>query len=220
MEDNNNQTSLARLQTSLQTEYSAAIQKYGKEYSDFLRQYPTLGRRSEFYQSIYAAVKEEGMSLVQIDNRFSKGASEWWLKVMLIEMFSFLGAMESVTAFQIKGIAARIRKEYYFLTPSELSYFFYSFSMGDYGKLYVGRTINPQDVLSGIRDFASELIEQRRIFYERKNIEKLTDEKKEGISYDQWKKEKGLPQDYDIFKKLSDKMNVSSETKEENNNKQ
>ena len=157
----NNQTSLTRLQTSLQTEYNTAVQKFGSGYVDFLKQYPTLRKRDELINSAYDAVKKGGMSLVQIDNHFAKGASEWWIKVMLIDLLTFLGAMDSVTSYQVKGIAARIRQEYYHLTPSELTHFFYSFSMGDYGKLYAGRTVNPQDILIGLKEYMYHLYEQR-----------------------------------------------------------
>ena len=145
MEDN--QTSLTRLQTSLQTEMQSVVQKYGENYVRFLHTYPTLRKRGELITTAYDAVKKGGMSLVQIDNHFAKGASEWWIKVMLIDLLTFLGAMESVTSFQVKGIAARIRQEYYHLTPSELTHFFYFFLIGDYGKLYTGRTVNPHDIL-------------------------------------------------------------------------
>src|SRR5574344_350533 len=139
----NNQTSLTRLQTSLQTEYQTAVQKFGNGYVDFLKQYPTLRKRDELLSTAYEAVRKGGMSLVQIDNHFGDGASEWWIKVMLVDLLTFLGAMETISPFQVKGIAARIRQNYYSLTPSELTYFFYTFSMGDYGKLYSGSKINP-----------------------------------------------------------------------------
>ena len=44
-QQDNNQTSLTRLQTSLQTEYNTAAQKCGSGYVDFLKQYPTLRKR-------------------------------------------------------------------------------------------------------------------------------------------------------------------------------
>lgn len=199
MEDNNNQTSLIRLQTSLQTEYQTAVQKFGEGYVGFLKQYPTLRKRSELITSAYEAVRQGGMSLVQIDNRFSKGASEWWIKVMLIELLTFLGAMESVTPFQVKGIASRIRQEYYHLTPSELTYFFYSFSMGDYGKLYAGRTVNPQDILIGLKEFMLRLYE-KRVQYDndQKQIQlekEREDSRKNAVSFDKWKELRGIDKD-------------------------
>ena len=195
-----NQTSLAKLQTSLQTEYQTAVQKFGSGYVDFLRQYPTLRKRNELITSAYDAVKQGGMSLVQIDKHFSKGASEWWIKVMLIDLLTFLGAMDSVTPFQVKGIASRIRQEYYHLTPSELTYFFYSFSMGDYGKLYAGRTVNPQDILIGLKEYMYHLYEQRAQYdsdqRKIKQEQELEQSKREAVDFEQYKKLKGLPEDY------------------------
>lgn len=200
MEQDNNQTSLTRLQTSLQTEYQTAVQKFGSGYVDFLKQYPTLRKRSELINTIYDAVKEGGMSLVQIDNHFNKGASEWWIKVMLIDLFTFLGAMESVTPFQVKGIASRIRQEYYHLTPSELTYFFYSFSMGDYGKMYSGRSVNPQDILIALKEYMHQLYE-KRVQYDNdqkriKQEQEAEQSRRGAVDFEEYKRLKGLPKDY------------------------
>ena len=196
----NNQTSLTRLQTSLQTEYNTAVQKFGSEYVDFLKKYPTLRKRGELISTAYDAVKKGGMSLVQIDNHFSKGASEWWIKVMLIDLLTFLGAMESVTSFQVKGIASRIRQEYYHLTPSELTHFFYSFSMGEYGKLYAGRTVNPQDILIGLKEYMYHLYEQRAQYdsdqRKIKREQELEQSKREAVDFEEYKRLKGLPKGY------------------------
>ena len=198
--DNSNRNSLTRSTTSSQNDLQAVIQKYGSGYRDFLSKYPTLRNRQELISSAYEAVSQGGMSLAQIDRYFTKGASEWWIKYMLIELFTFLGAIESVTSFQIKGMAARIRHEYYHLTPSELTYFFYSFSMGDYGKLYSGRNVNPQDILIGLKTYMSELFE-KRVEYDnhQKQIQQEKDDEKarrEAIPFDEYRKLKGLPGSY------------------------
>ena len=198
MEDN--QTSLTRLQTSLQTEMQSVVQKYGEDYLRFLRAYPTLRKREELITTARRAVREGGMSFAQIDNYFSKGASEWWIKVMLIDLLTFLGAMDSVTSYQVKGIAARIRQEYYHLTPSELTHFFYSFSMGDYGKLYAGRTVNPQDILIGLKEYMYHLYEQRAQYdsdqRKIKQEQDLEQSKREAVDFEEYKRLKGLPKDY------------------------
>lgn len=207
MEDN--QISLARSQTSLQTEYQTAIQKFGSGYVDFLKRYPTLRKRSELITSAYGAVKQGGMSLVQIDNHFSKGASEWWIKVMLIDLLTFLGAMNSVTPFQVKGIASRIRQEYYHLTPSELTYFFYSFSMGDYGKMYSGRSVNPQDILIALKEYMYQLYE-KRVQYDNdqkrvRQEQEAEQARREAVDFEEYKRLKGLPKDYkNPFERLKD----------------
>ena len=60
-QQDNNQTSLTRLQTSLQTEYNTAVQKFGSGYAGFLKQYPTLRKRDELINTAYDAVKKGGM---------------------------------------------------------------------------------------------------------------------------------------------------------------
>lgn len=178
----------------------SVVQKYGEDYLRFLRAYPTLRKREELITTARRAVREGGMSFAQIDNYFSKGASEWWIKVMLIDTLSFLGAMENITSFQVKGLASRIRQEYYFMTPSELTYFFYSFSMGDFGEMYTGKNINPQRLLIALKSCNSTL-QEKRIDHEKEKarIKKEKEEeqdRREAVDFEQYKKLKGLPDDY------------------------
>lgn len=150
-----------RQQSSSQSELGQVLSKFGEGYSDFLQRYPTLQKRTDLITSYIEAVRNEGKALSVHDRVYGKGASEWWLKYMLIELFTFLGAMDSVSVYQVKAIAARIRAEYYYMTPDELTYFFYSFSLGDYGKLYAGRTVNPQDILIALRRYSKDVFEAR-----------------------------------------------------------
>ena len=119
---------------------------------------------------------------------------------MLIDTLSFLGAMENITSFQVKGLASRIRQEYYSMTPSELTYFFYSFSMGDFGEMYTGKNINPQRLLMALKS-CNEKMQEERIAYEtdkeriRKEME-VEKDKREAVDFEQYKKLKGLPKDY------------------------
>ncbi len=193
MQDNNNQ--LTRQQQSSQADIASAVARFGKGYMDFLWKYPALSKRKDMITTAHEAVERGGLSLVEIDKRFSDGASEWWLKKMLIELFTFLGAFDSVTVYQVNALSARIRQEYYHLTPDELTNFFYSFSLGDYGKLYAGRTVNPQDILIGLKDFMYILFEQRALVDGEKLAKKQKQEaieaKKNAISWEEYCKRKG-----------------------------
>lgn len=155
----------ARSQTSSTDERQAAVARFGPGYDAFLLRYPTIQRRNDTIHSVHDAVYRGGHSLAEIDRIFKPGASEWWLRFMLVEMMSFLGAMETVSAYQVRGLAARIRQEFYFLTPDELTYFFYAFPLGSYGKLYASRTVNPQDILMAVTRYAHDVFEQRAARY-------------------------------------------------------
>lgn len=63
-----------------------------------------------------------------------------------------IGAIDATTPYQFKAMAQRIRQEYYHLTPSELTRFFYEFSMGEYGEIYVGKTVNPQKLFIALEN--------------------------------------------------------------------
>ena len=119
---------------------------------------------------------------------------------MLIDTFSFIGAMENIATFQVKGLAARIRQEYYFMTPSELTYFFYSFSMGDFGEMYTGKNINPQRMLMALKS-CNENLQEERIKYEQEKVrikkeKEAEQDRREAMDFEQYKKLKGLPDDY------------------------
>ena len=184
----------------MQTEMQSVVQKYGENYVRFLHTYPTLRKRENLITTARRAVREGGMSFAQIDNYFSKGASEWWIKVMLVDTLSFLGAMENITSFQVKGLASRIRQEYYSMTPSELTYFLYSFSMGDFGEMYTGKNINPQRLLMAMKSCNEKMREERIAFEaDKERIRKEQEaekDRREAVDFEEYKRLKGLPKDY------------------------
>lgn len=190
----NNQLS-TKSEQSLTDEYRQAVQLYGSSYALFLNKYPTLQKRTDVITSVHNAVEREGMSLVQIDNYFKPGASEWWIRVQLIDLFMVLGAFESTTTYQFNAIAKRIRNEYFHLTPAELTRYFYEFSLGDYGKLYVGRSVNPQDILIGLKEYVWRL-NQARADYDSEKLaakqkKEMEEAKKNAVSWEEYCKRKG-----------------------------
>lgn len=195
MENNSiQQTNLAK---SLQTDtLQQAITQYGYGYMAFLRKFPAPAKRKDYIRSVYDAVSREGMSLNSIDAYFGEGASLTWLKLMLTDLLKYLGAFDITTVSQIKGTAGRMRLLCANMTPSELTYFFMSFSVGDYGKLYAGRSVNPQDILIGLKEFKANVFEQRAIYEDAKQQRKREEEyeqyKKDSIGYDEWKKLRGI----------------------------
>ena len=193
----NNSIPQTNLAQSLQTDtLQQAITQYGDEYMAFLRKFPAPAKRKDYIRSVYDAVSREGMSLKSIDAYFGEGASLTWLKLMLTDLLKYLGAFDITTVSQIKGTAGRIRLLCANMTPSELTYFFMSFSVGDYGKLYAGRSVNPQDILIGLKEFKANVFEQRAIYEDAKQQRKREEEyeqyKKDSIGYDEWKKLRGI----------------------------
>lgn len=214
MIESNKQWLTRSTQYSQTKEAADGIAKFGQQYGQFLLKYPMLKDRVSQIIDTKNSVKQGGMSLVQIDNYFQPGASEYWLKLMIVELMSFLGAIEQVQSFQVKGLATRIRQEYYHLTPAELTHFFYSFSMGDYGKLYAGRTVNPQDILIGLKGYMNHLYEKRaevvneeRIAKERK---RMAEEKSKAVSWEEYCKLAGKEVTASPLAKLQGELNEKS----------
>lgn len=117
--------------------------------------YPLISKRKKPILSLVSAI-EDTNSLVEIDNKFEEGLALQWVKAQLLDTFRLLGAGNSVNSLQVVFMARRIRNIYYYLSPSELTYFFESLVGGGYGKIYVGNTINPQNLMEALQKFDTE----------------------------------------------------------------
>lgn len=99
---------------------------------------------------------EDNQSLAEIDSCLGEGVSLDWIKGQLLDTLRLCGASEQVLSIQIIMMARLIRNTYFYMSASELTYFFESFLSGAYGTLYVGRSINPQNIMSALRNFDTE----------------------------------------------------------------
>lgn len=211
---NNSNELSTKLVQSLPTECKQAVEKYGEQYALFLDKYPTLQNRTDPITSVYDSVARGGMSFVEIDKYFKDGASEFWIKMMLIDLFMVIGAIDATTPYQFKAIAQRIRQEYCNLTPSELTRFFYEFSMGEYGEIYVGKTVNPQKLFIALEKHMCKLYEKRAEIDSQKLAEKQKKEDEESrrkaISYEEHCRLNGVDPKESPLEKLKQKLEKES----------
>lgn len=220
---NNSNELSTRLIQSLQTECKQAVEKYGGQYALFLDKYPTLQNRTDPITSVYDSVARGGMSFAEIDKYFKEGASEFWIKIMLIDLFMVIGAIDATTPYQFKAIAQRIRQEYYHLTPSELTRFFYEFSIGDYEELYVGKTVNPQKLFISLEKYMSRLYEKRAEISNQKLMEKQKREYEESVknavSYEEYRRLKGKDIKESPLEVLNRKLEKESKRNKDGNSR-
>ena len=220
---NNSNELSTKLVQSLPTECNQAVAKYGKQYALFLDKYPTLQNRTDAITSVYDSVYRGGMSFVEVDKYFKDGASEFWIKVMLIDLFMVIGAIDSTTSYQFKAIAQRIRQEYYHLTPSELTRFFYEFSMGEYGEIYVGKTVNPQILFIALEKYICKIYEKRAEIDSQRNRDKqkIEDEKAKmnAISYEEYCLRKGVDPKESPLEELKQKLQKESKRNKDGNSR-
>lgn len=211
---NNSKELTTRLTQSLPDEYKKAIEEFGAQYALFLNKYPTLQKRISSVPTVYDSVKNGGLSFVEIDKYFKDGASEWWIKTMVIDLFMVLGAFDATTPYQFKAIAQRIRQEYYHVTPSELTRFFYEFSMGEYGEIYVGKTVNPQRLFIALDKYMCKVYEKRAEIDSQRNLDKqkIEDEKARmnAISYEEYCRRVGIDPKESPLEKLKQKLEKES----------
>lgn len=211
---NNSNELSTRLTQSFPDEYKKAIEEFGAQYALFLNKYPTLQKRISSVPTVYDSVKNGGLSFVEIDKYFKDGASEWWIKTMVIDLFMVLGAFDITTPYQFKAIAQRIRQEYYHVTPSELTRFFYEFSMGEYGEIYVGKTVNPQRLFIALDKYICKVYEKRAEIDSQRNLDKqkIEDEKAKmnAISYEEYCLRKGVDPKESPLEELKQKLEKES----------
>lgn len=211
---NNSNELSTKLVQSLPAEYKQAVEKYGEQYALFLDKYPTLQNRTDPITSVYDSVARGGMSFVEIDKYFKDGASEFWIKMMLIDLFMVIGAIDATTPYQFKAIAQRIRQEYYHLTPSELTRFFYEFSLGEYEEMYVGKTVNPQKLFISLEKYMKILYYKRVEIDSQRNLDKqkIEDEKARmnAISYEEYCRRVGIDPKESPLEKLKQKLEKES----------
>lgn len=120
-----------------------------------VKKFPLLSKRKEPIPSLSEAVKDMN-SLICIDRSFGDGVSLKWIKAQLLDLFRICGAGNVISDYQIVIIARRIRKVYFYLSLSELTYFFESFIGGCFGTLFVGKTVNPQNLMIALRNFDND----------------------------------------------------------------
>lgn len=197
-----------------------------------LNKYPLLSVSSEKCFSLKEAVMTKDYQLNVIDIKVKENVTLQWIKVQLIDVLTFCGAFGAISEGQVLLIARLIRNKYYYLTPTELLYFFQLFIGGAYGILYVGKTVNPQIILQGIAKFEENVINMRVdiVNEEReRQIEiekKLIEEGKTGIQawriYCQKNNIEGQPEPMDKFiknskKKRFNEKNINNEIFFKNN---
>lgn len=117
--------------------------------------YPLISKRKEPVYSLTSAL-EDTNTLASLDNDYEEGFALKWVKAQLLDTFRLLGAGNSINSLQVVFMARRIRNIYYYLSPSELTYFLESLVGGGYGKIYVGNTINPQNLMEALQKFDAE----------------------------------------------------------------
>lgn len=100
------------------------------------------------------------------------------------------------------------------MTTAELSYFFTAFEDGQYGKLYAGRSVNPQDIMQGLLQYQDSLLEARGDIEKKRRQEKEKEEyrkmKENAVTYEEYLKLIGktpIPDEPNPLQRLQDSIN-------------
>ena len=117
--------------------------------------------------SISEAVGRNPKSMLTLQKERGLKPLIGWVKGRLIELFTYLGAFDIATEYQIQVLATRICTKFFYWTPAELDYAFIAFASGTYGKLThynhdrETSVINPQDIMKALIDYEKDLLVAR-----------------------------------------------------------
>ena len=111
----------------------------------------------------------------------------------------------------------------FWITPSELTRFFYEFSMGEYGEIYVGKTVNPQILFIALEKYMCKVYEKRAEIDGQRNRDKqkIEDEKAKmnAISYEEYCLRKGVDPKVSPLEELKQKLEKESKRNDGNSRK-
>lgn len=145
--------------------------------------------------SIEDAVRRSAKQLSSYNKDGCKAEIVQYVKVQLVQTLTYLGSFDIATEYQVRRMAERIFSVAWMLTIPELSYFFQSFCDGVYGKLYGGRSVNPQDIMSALQTYLAEVQQARgeAEMERQKEIDKAATKRmhETAISYEEYLQRKG-----------------------------
>lgn len=149
--------------------------------------------------SVEDAVRRTTKQISSYNKDGCKAEIVQYIKVQLVQTLTYLGSFDIATEYQVRRMAERIFVTAWMLTIPELDYFFQSFCDGAYGKLYGGRSVNPQDIMSALQTYLVE-VQQARGEAERERQKQADREATKrmhetAISYEEYLQRKGKKED-------------------------
>lgn len=187
------QANLPQSILTTQEKLSKALAQYGDEYTNLV-----FNRYKLPPATIDKAAESPAPTFRDVTNYFSRDATLMWLRFHVAETFAFLGIYDTASKGQIMQTAELILDHEIFgqLNLDEFLLFLSRFKRGDYGKIYQSARPNPQEFLMCLTPFWNELIDHRIL------VQKQIDEaqrkkeseidKREAMTYDEWKEIKML----------------------------
>lgn len=146
--------------------------------------------KSMFVSNPLDCFKRDSPSLVRIDITYGRGSSASWLFSVFQGMFVFLGVTEDrFSKEQIYNLACNISANYKTLKLAEILLFVSRFESGKYGKFY-GDASYALTVTEAMNIFMEERSRCYADIEREKAAEKIAKDRKEVITFDEYKKMK------------------------------
>jgi hypothetical protein len=147
-------------------------------------------------------------TLKTISETFGNDIAIGWLAIQLHDLSEFSGTKDKLSIEQIDQTAKVIYMFFNNLKPEELMLFFLRFKSGEYGKFY--GAVDGLSITEKLREF----IDQRnakcvQIYEEQEKQERkkrIEESEKNAMTYSDWVKSRGLPEDYLISKLFKNGM--------------
>ena len=170
-----------------------ALSQFGDDYTQMV-----FARYKKSPSTIEMAAASNAPTFRDVTKFFSREATLMWLRFHVAETFAFLGIYDTASKGQIMQTAELILDHEIFgqLNLDEFLMFLSRFKRGDYGKIYQSARPNPQEFLMCLRPFWNELIDHRiqvqKQIEEAQRKKESEIDKREAMTYDEWKEIKML----------------------------
>lgn len=122
-------------------------------------------------------------SIRRISDSFGMGVINAWLKIQISNLNEYCGSDKKMDMFQIEELANVIQANYYYLKPTEIMAFLFSFKSGAYGEFY--GSIDAIKISCALKNFAET--ERRK---EINKIEREIGERKKRIEQEIYEADK------------------------------
>ena len=121
-------------------------------------------------------------TLGRVNKLYGEGTAEQWLTYQIGQMSVFCGA-QNIKKEQISYLCRYIVNDYYYLSVTQLVYFFHQIKMGRYGSFY--GNVDPQKITAALYSF----VQQRNDI-----LSKIENEKREKEREEDMKKSIPMPE--------------------------
>ena len=144
-------------------------------------------------KDIRRCFSEDFPTLGRVNTLYGEGTAEQWLTYQIGQLSLFCGT-ENMKGHQLAYLCSYIVGDYYYLSVTQLVYFFHQIKMGKYGSFY-GR-VDPQKITEALHSFIQQRNDILDTIENEKREKEMEEDKRKSVPMPEWfAKKHGLTKD-------------------------